>query len=402
MSIVRPFAGLRPAPQFAAEVAAPPYDVLDSEEARALAAGKKWSFLHISKPEIDMAPGADPHSDESYKVAAENMRGMLASGVLRKDSTPAYYVYRAKLDGHVQTGIAAAGSVAAYEKNIIRRHELTRPDKEDDRVRQILSVDAHTGPVFCFHKTEPTLARIIKETTAGTPAYSVAGPGGSEHSLWVIAEAKLCDEVTAAFDRLGVIYIADGPHRSAAAARVAKQKAGADDFLVVSFPEDEVKILDYNRVIRDLNGLTPDALLAKLGETFTITKQAAPAKPTERRTFGLYVAGNWYKLAFKSTPSTNLSPVERLDVSLLASTVLQPILGIGDPRTDPRIDFIGGIRGMAALEARVKSGQWACAFALFPTGIDDLRAVADANQIMPPKSTWFEPKLADGMVSLPL
>jgi uncharacterized protein (DUF1015 family) len=402
VSIVRPFAGLRPAPQFAAEVAAPPYDVLDSEEARALAAGKKWSFLHISKPEIDMAPGADPHCDEAYKVAAENMRGMLASGVVRKDSTKNYYVYRAKLDGHVQTGIAAAGSIEAYEKNIIRRHELTRPDKEDDRVRQILSVEAHTGPVFCFHQPDAALARIIKNATAGVPAYSVAGPGGSEHTLWVIDDPALCDEITAAFDRLGVIYIADGHHRSAAAARVRKQKTGADDFLVVSFPADEVKILDYNRVVRDLNGLTPEAFLAKLGETFTVTKSSTPAKPTERRTFGLYVAGAWYKLAFKQAPSASLSPVERLDVSLLTSAILSPILGVGDPRVDPRIDFVGGIRGMAALEARVKSGQWACAFALFPTGIDDLRAVADANQIMPPKSTWFEPKLADGMVSLPL
>jgi uncharacterized protein (DUF1015 family) len=410
--LVRPFAALRPAPQYAQEVAAPPYDVLDSDEARALAAGKRWSFLHISKPEIDLPPGTDSHSDQAYATAAANMRGMLASGVIRKDAAPAYYVYRVQMGDHVQTGIAAAGSVDAYEANLIRRHELTRPDKEDDRVRQILAVEAHTGPVFCFHAPSGLLASVIKRALEGPPAYAVTGAGGVVHTLWVVSDRAACEAVTNAFASQGVIYIADGHHRSAAAARTRAERRTANpahtgqelynSFLVVSFPADEVKILDYNRVVRDLNGLAPDALVKKLETDFTVAPASAAAKPDAPRRFGLYVAGKWYRLALKPERADNLSPVERLDVSLLTRHVLTPLLGIGDPRTDSRIDFIGGIRGMAELEKRVNSGGWSAAFALYPTSIEDLKAVADANQIMPPKSTWFEPKLADGLVSLPL
>ena len=410
--LVRPFAALRPAPQYAQEVAAPPYDVLDSDEARALAAGKRWSFLHISKPEIDLAPGTDPHSNEAYATAAQNMRGMLASGVIRKDAAPAYYVYRVQMGEHVQTGIAAAGSVDAYEANLIRRHELTRPDKEDDRVRQILAVEAHTGPVFCFHAPSGLIGAVINKAMESAPAYSVTGAGGVVHTLWVVSDHAACEAVTNAFASQGVIYIADGHHRSAAAARTRAERRKANpahtgqepynSFLVMSFPADEVKILDYNRVVRDLNGLSPEALLQKLETDFTVEPTATAAKPAAPRRFGLYLAGAWYSLGLKDGRDANLSPVDRLDVSLLTRHVLTPLLGIGDPRTDARIDFVGGIRGMAELEKRVNSGAWAAAFALYPTSIEDLKAVADANQIMPPKSTWFEPKLADGLVSLPL
>ena len=410
--IVRPFAGLRPAPEFAAEIAAPPYDVLDSDEARALAAGKKWSFLHISKPEIDLAPGIDVHAPEVYAKAAENMKAFIAAGVVRRDTKPAYYVYRVQMGDHVQTGIVAAGSVDAYEANLIRRHEHTRPDKEDDRVAQILAVEGHTGPVFCFHAPHADLTRLVAAATAKAPAYAVAGPGGTQHTLWVIDDAADCATIGAAFQSHGVIYIADGHHRSAAAARVRAQLRKQNpnhrgdelynSFLIVSFPADQVRIFDYNRVVRDLNGMTPDQFLKKLDSEFTVTPASAAAKPTKAQTFGMYLAGTWYSLAFKQTPSADLSPVARLDVSLLQDHVLGPLLAIGDPRVDPRIDFVGGIRGMAELQKRVDSGRGAVAFALFATSIADLRAVADAEAVMPPKSTWFEPKLADGMVSLPL
>jgi uncharacterized protein (DUF1015 family) len=410
--LVRPFVGLRPVPQHAAEVAAPPYDVLDSDEARALAAGKKWSFLHISKPEIDLAPGIDVHAREVYAKAAENMKAFIAAGVVRRDDKPAYYVYRVQMGDHVQTGLVAAGSVDAYEANLIRRHEHTRPDKEDDRVAQILAVEGHTGPVFCFHAPHADLTRIVAAATATAPAYAVTGPGGTQHSLWVIDDAADCASIGAAFQADGVIYIADGHHRSAAAARVRAQLRKQNpnhtgdelynSFLIVSFPADQVRIYDYNRVVKDLNGLTPEAFLKTLESLFTITPAASAAKPTQAQTFGLYLAGKWYSLAFKQPQGAGLTPVQRLDVSLLQDHVLGPMLGIGDPRTDPRIDFVGGIRGMAELEKRVDSGRGAVAFALFATSIADLRAVADVEAVMPPKSTWFEPKLADGMVSLPL
>jgi len=410
--IVRPFAGLRPDPKLAAEVAAPPYDVLDSDEARTLADGKKWSFLHISKPEIDLAPGIDVHAPEVYAKAAENMQAFLAAGTIRRDAKPAYYIYRVQMGDHVQTGIVAAGSVDAYEANLIRRHEHTRPDKEDDRVAQILAVDGHTGPVFCFHEPHADIKRIIDAKTKEAPAYAVAGPGGTQHALWVVDDVKECGVIGAAFEQLGVIYIADGHHRSAAAARVRKAQKEANkahrgdefynSFLIVSFPGDEVRIYDYNRAVKDLNGMGAEDFLKKLEDTFTITKATGAAKPTSAQTFGMYLGGQWYSLAFKQPQGAGLTPVQKLDVSLLQDHVLAPMLGIGDPRTDPRIDFIGGIRGMAELEKRVDSGKWAVAFALFATSIADLRAVADVEAVMPPKSTWFEPKLADGMVSLPL
>ena len=410
--LVRPFTGLRPTPQHAAEVAAPPYDVLDSDEARALALGKRWSFLHISKPEIDLPPGTDSHSPDVYAMAGTNMRAIIAADVIRRDEIPAYYIYRVQMGDHVQTGIVASGSVDAYEANMIRRHEHTRPDKEDDRVAQILAVEAHTGPVFCFHAPHPALARVTAAATKTVPTYSVTGPGGTVHSLWVVTDPTDIYAIGEGFAEQGVIYIADGHHRSAAAARVRAELRKANPnhtgvehynyFLIVSFPGDEVRIYDYNRVVRDLNGMTAEQFLARLARDFTVTPANAAAKPATARTFGMYLAGKWYALAFKQQPAADLSAVERLDVSLLSTRLLEPMLAIGDPRIDPRIDFIGGIRGMAELEKRVDSGQWAVAFALYPTSIADLKAVADAEAVMPPKSTWFEPKLADGMVSLPL
>ena len=411
-SLVRPFAGLRPTPERAAEVIAPPYDVLDSEEARRRAEGKPWSFLHVSKPEIDLPPGTDVHAPEVYAKGAENLARMVEEGVLKRDPAPCYYVYRLQMGGHVQTGVVLGASVAAYDVNRIRKHEFTRPDKEDDRVRQIEAVNAQTGPVLLAHPPSPAVDAVVKAVTAEAPAYDVTADDGIRHALWAIADAARITAITQAFDAMPALYIADGHHRSASASRVAAKlraahpEAGPDapweSFLTVSFPKDEMMILDYNRVVRDLNGLTAEAFLARVGEAFSVEPAASAVRPTARREVGLYLKGQWYRLRAKTEPSADLPPTERLDVALLARLVLDPILGIADPRRDKRIDFVGGMRGLEELERRVDSGEMAVAFALFPTSMDELMEVAEAGQVMPPKSTWFEPKLADGMVSLVL
>ncbi len=410
--LVYPFAALRPVPDLAQEVVAPPYDVVNTEEARALAEDKPWSFLHISKPEIDLPSGTDVHSDEVYAKAQENINHMIDQGILKRDVEDYYYIYRVQMGEHVQTGIVGAGSVAAYDANLIRRHEFTRPDKETDRVRQIDAVNAQTGPVFTTHKPDDLLDEVIQRTVKGAADYHVIGEGNVEHTLWVVTEPADIDKITNGFDRLGVIYIADGHHRSAAASRVAAARNAVlnnpsglephNTFLIVSFPEAEVKIYDYNRVVKDLNGFSEIEFLEKIGVAFDVVARSEAAKPTQRNTFGMYLSGKWYALTLKEPVPSGGSPVDQLDISLLTSRLLTPVLAIGDPRVDPRIDFIGGIRGMAELEKRVNSGDWAVAFALFATSMADLMSVADAEEVMPPKSTWFEPKLADGMVSLVL
>ena len=410
--LVQPFAALRPSPNYASDVVAPPYDVLNTEEARALAEGKPWSFLHISKPEIDLPAGKSPYDEAVYSKGAENINRMIEAGVLVRDPVPAYYVYRVQMGEHIQTGIVGAGSVQAYEKNLIRRHELTRPDKETDRFKQILAVNAQTGPVFTTHQPDPDLSGVTKEVMLGTPEYSVIGEGGVRHTLWMVSDVARMARITAGFDRLGVIYIADGHHRSAAASRVAAERHAKNpdhtgdepynSFLIVSFPKPEVQVLDYNRVVKDLNGLSVADLILRLGGSFAVEKSADPVKPDAVRTFGMYVQGQWYSLIYTGGLPDPANPTADLDVSVLTTAVLSPILGIEDPRTESRIDFVGGIRGMAELEKRVNSGDWAVAFSLYPTSVDQLIAVADAEEIMPPKTTWFEPKLADGMVSLML
>lgn len=408
--LLRPFPGLRPAPDLAAEVAAPPYDVLSSDEAAVMAAGKPLSFLHISKPEIDLPAGTDVYSATVYAKGAETLRRMVAEGVLRRDPKPCFYVYRLKMGEHVQTGIVGGGSVAAYEANRIRRHEFTRPDKEDDRVRQIDTCDAQTGPVLLAHRDTPALAAAIDATAATAPAYEVTAADGIVHTLWVMDDDARQAAVVAAFDAMPAIYIADGHHRSAAASRVAAMRRadGArgeeayESFLVVSFPIDQMKIFDYNRVVKDLNGMSREAFLAALGSDFTVEPVATQARPAAPRRFGMYLAGQWYTLGLRKPLPPESDPVARLDVSLLSDRLLTPVLGIADLRKDKRIDFVGGKRGLGELEKRVDSGEMAVAFALFATRMEDLVAVADAGEVMPPKSTWFEPKLADGLVSYPL
>jgi uncharacterized protein (DUF1015 family) len=330
--------------------------------------------------------------------------------VIRRDPVPCFYVYRIEMDDHVQTGIVGGGSVAAYEVNRIRRHEHTRPDKEDDRVRQIDACNAQTGPALVGHRNSARLAAVIAATTGSPPACRIKAIDGNTHTIWVVDDREALGAIIREFDAMPALYIADGHHRSAAAARVARlrrQAGGASDgalasFLVVSFPIEEMKIFDYNRVVRDLNGMSPCEFLRELDDEFFVERVAQRTKPREPATFGLYLAGTWYELRPKRRLPTAEDPVARLDVSLLTDRLLAPLLDINDLRTDKRIDFVGGKRGLEELEKRVDSGEMSAAFALFPTRMEDLMAVADKGEVMPPKSTWFEPKLADGLVSYPL
>jgi uncharacterized protein (DUF1015 family) len=401
--LIRPFRALRPAPGRAAEVLAPPYDVLSSAEARERAKNKPWSFLHISKPEIDLDAGIDPYDRAVYAKAAENLDRMISSGILTRDDKPCYYVYRLTWRDRQQTGLAAAASVADYAGNRIRKHELTTPVKEDDRVRQIEAVNAQTGPVMIAYPAAPEIDAMLARATTRDAAVDVTADDGVRHQLWVIEDDEAIGTLTRAFDALPAVYIADGHHRSAAAARVAEARGtrvGSHRyFLAVLFPDHQMTILDYNRVIRDLNGRTPEELLAALRERFTVETRAAPVRPTAAGEFGMFLSGRWYLLKLNADRIPAGDPIGRLPITLLARNVIEPLFGITDPRTDKRIDFIGGGRGLAELERRVSSGEMAVAFALYPTQMDDLMAVADAGGIMPPKSTWFEPKLADGMVN---
>lgn len=408
MHLIQPFTGLRPRPERAAEVIAPPYDVLDTAEARARAAGKPWSFLHISKPEIDLPPDTDPHAPAVYAKGAQNLAGMLAAGILTRDAQPCYYVYRLTMGGHVQTGVAAAASIAAYDANRIRRHELTRPEKENDRVHQIDALNAQTGPVLMAYPDAPRVDELLAEAAAGSPDVDVTADDGIVHRLWVVRDARTVATLTAAFDAMSALYIADGHHRSAAASRVAAARRAANPrhtgeesyerFLSVIFPAHGLRILDYNRVVADLGGLALPDFLSRVGERFAVASSSTAVRPERSGEFGLYVDRRWYRLTIH--PERLPAGAEaRLDVSLLSDHLLAPVLGIHDLRRDKRIDFIGGMRGLGELERRVDTGGMAAAFALFPTRMGDLMAVADAGGVMPPKSTWFEPKLADGMVS---
>ncbi|HWP24741.1 MAG TPA: DUF1015 family protein [Xanthobacteraceae bacterium] len=428
MSLIRPFRGLRPAPGRAAEVLAPPYDVLSSQEARLRAKGRPYSFLHVSKAEIDLDPAVDPHDDAVYAKAAENFRRMRAEGVLTRDDKPAYYIYRLTAHGRSQTGLAAVASVAAYERGRIRKHELTTTAKEDDRVRQIEAVNAQTGPVLLAYPSAPALDDMLARAAAVSPDVDVVADDGVRHQLWIVDEPSAIDAFTHTADTLPALYICDGHHRSAAAARVAQARnettspelssfegslrrppqeertdatleQSHDYFLAVLFPHHQLTILDYNRVVRDLNGRTPEALLAALRDAFAVEPFDRPVRPAAANEFGLYLAARWHRLTLRPEFVPQNDPIGRLPITLLAHHILEPWFAIKDQRNDKRIDFIGGGRGLEELTRRVDSGEAAAAFSLYPTQMTDLMAVADRGGIMPPKSTWFEPKLADGLLS---
>ncbi|MBF0154880.1 MAG: DUF1015 domain-containing protein [Magnetococcales bacterium] len=408
MSLIRPFPGWRPRPDLVRAVAAPPYDVLNRNEAATMALGNPHSFLHVSKAEIDLDPAISPHDEQVYQTARRHFRTMQQSGVLVQDESPCLYVYRLTHAGHQQTGLVAAISVDAYLNDRVKKHEHTRPDKEDDRTRIADVLDANSGPVFLTYRHDESIQQVLEQIVGHQPACDFVATDGVRHTFWVVSEASFIDRLVTLFDTLSALYIADGHHRAAAASRVCRARRdqrGAmvgetpvDRFLGVMFPDDQVRILEYNRVVRDLRGATPQEFLARVAERFDVQPEDQPVKPDKPRCFGMFLAGTWYRLTSRPDVSIGHDPVERLDVSLLQDHLLQPILGIVNPRLDGRIDFVGGVRGLAGLVERVRSGEMAVAFSLYPTALADLMTVADAGRVMPPKSTWFEPKLRDGMV----
>jgi uncharacterized protein (DUF1015 family) len=411
MARIQPFRGWRPRPDVCAQVASPPYDVLSSAEAREMAAGNPLSFLHVVKPEIDLDPGTDVYAPEVYETGAKNLRRLVDDGVLVQEARPSLYLYRQRMGEHVQTGLVAGASVDEYEADLIKKHEHTRPVKEDDRTRHIDALNANTGPVFLTYKARAEVDELVARLTEAEPAYDFVAPDGIQHVLWVVSEPADRDALVEAFAEVPELYVADGHHRSAAGTRIRAMRREANPdhtggeaynyFLSVIFPDNQMKILDYNRVVRDLNGLDNEAVLARVEEHFEVTPSET-GKPDGPRTFGMYLDGRWYRLDARPESVPEDDPVNRLDVAVLQNNLLAPILGIGDPRSDERIDFVGGIRGLGELEKRVGSGECAVAFALYPTSIGQLFAVADAGLVMPPKSTWFEPKLRSGLIVRPL
>ena len=406
MSQLHPFRAYRPRPDLAAQVAAVPYDVVNTEEARALAKGNPHSFLHVGRPEIDLPDGTDIHADEVYAKGVANLKKLIEDGTLLHEDAPCLYVYQQRMGDHVQAGLVGLCSVQEYETGAIKRHEFTRQDKEDDRTRHVTEQAANAEPVFLAYRAVPYIDHIVDDVRKGQPTYDVTTPDGIGHTVWIIREETRIRELVNLFNGVPALYIADGHHRTAAAIRYgqacrkAAQNPSGDEpfesFMAVVFPHDQLKIMDYNRVVKDLNGLSPDAFLAKVKEKFdvAITTQRGPQAPT---TFSMYLGGAWHELKAKPGSFPSSDPVRGLDVSILQENLLAPILAIQDPRTDTRIDFVGGIRGMDELERRVKEG-YAVAFALYPTSLTQLMNVADAGEVMPPKSTWFEPKLRSGLL----
>lgn len=408
MAFIKPFKGVRPKKELAEKVAALPYDVMNTEEAAQMAAGNPVSFLHISRPEIDLPQGTDIHSDPVYVKGRENLESFLSQGVLVQDETERYYVYRQKMGGITQTGLVVCAGVDDYQSGAIKKHELTRADKEEDRVRHIDALDANDEPVFYTYRNEPAITQAIdKVTTGDAPLYNFTTDDGVSHALWTIADPALISTLTEAFAAIPTLYVADGHHRSAAASRVRDlrkaanpQHAGDEEynyFLTVIFPDNEMTIMPYNRVVKDLHGRSVAEFMARVAERFDVTPVPAAVQPGERHHFGMYLAGKWYRIVPKEGSFPEGDPVGALDVSILQDNLLSPVLGIRNPRTDQRIHFVGGIRGVQELERVVNSGEYQVAFSLFPTSIQELMSLADEDKIMPPKSTWFEPKLRSGL-----
>lgn len=406
MATIRPFAGIRPAPAYAKEVAALPYDVMNSQEAREMVKGKPYSFLHIDRAEIDLPPETDPYSPAVYAKAKETLEAFEKKGVFIQDETPCLYLYRLTMDGRSQTGLVVCTSIDEYQNNIIKKHEFTRADKEADRIRHVDTLNANTGPIFLAYRENAQAAEIMAAETKKFPLYDFITEDGIGHTVWRIDDNDTIQALVKSFQAVDSLYIADGHHRNASAVKVGLKRreekpdyTGEEEFnfyLSVLFPAQELHILDYNRLVKDLNGNTKEAFLTKLEEKFQITPAEKAVHPPKAHTFGLYLAGQWYLLEAKEAILSD-HPVEGLDVSILQREVLTPILAIGDPRTDKRIDFVGGIRGLGELEKRVNSGEMALAFSMFPTSMAELMATADAGLTMPPKSTWFEPKLRSGL-----
>lgn len=402
---IRTFKGLVPAPKHAAEVAAVPYDVVNREEAAALAKGKPHSLLHVDRAEIDLDPEVDPYSAEVYAKAKENFLKLQSGGVLVREAKPCMYLYRQTIAGHSQTGLVTVCHTEDYEKNVIKKHEKTRQDKEDDRTRLVDTLDANTGPIFLTYRQRPAIAALIQGVLDNEkPIYDINAPDGVRHQVWRVGVGT-CVSLTSLFEsQVPCAYVADGHHRAASAFRVSKLRREANKahngqenynwFLSVLFPGNELKILPYNRAVKDLNCLDREEFIKKVGEIFTM-KPTTVKTPTQPGQCCMYLKDQWYLLEWK--PAPNASPIDQLDVSILQDRLLKPVLGIDDPRTSKRIDFIGGIRGTAELEKLVNAKEHTVAFSMYPTTVDQLMAISDVDAIMPPKSTWFEPKLRSGL-----
>jgi uncharacterized protein (DUF1015 family) len=401
---LHPFRALRPPPAIAGEVAAVPYDVVNREEAAALAAGNPRSFLHVGRPDIDLPADTDAYDARVYAQGRAALDAFLADGTLVRDGEPALYLYRLVMDGRQQVGIVGCVHVDDYEHDLIRKHEKTRKDKEDDRTRHVLTLNAHAEPVFLAYRPVAAVDALVAEATTAAPLYDFTAPDGIRHSLWKVAPA---DALVRAFAAVPLSYVADGHHRSASAWRAGKERGAANPrhtgdeeynwFLAVLFPSDQLHILPYNRLVKDLHGLTPEQFRAKLAGLGRVERTTDPVPPVAG-SLCVYLPGGWWRVTIDPAAIDRRDPIGSLDVSLLQERVLTPLLGVGDPRTDKRIDFVGGIRGTGDLERRVDSGEMAVGFSLHPTTMDQLLAVSDAGAIMPPKSTWFEPKLRSGLL----
>ncbi len=408
MAVIHPFRALRPPAEKVEQVASVPYDVVNTEEARAIAADNPLSYLHVTRPEIDMPEGANIYADETYAKAAANFRTLVETCPLQTDDEPGLYLYRLVMGEHTQVGICACFSVDEYDEGTIRKHEKTRPDKENDRTRHILEVGAQTGVVFLTYRADRRIDALVAGETSNAPLYDFTAEDGIRHTVWRVATSE---QLVRCFEEVPMLYIADGHHRAASASRaratLKEQNANQtgdeeyNRFIAVAFPSDQMQILPYNRVVKDLHGMTKEEFLTKVGERFSITDNANARGPGHSGHWHMYLDGSWYGLKLKdaSDAANNADPVAALDVSVLQDNLLDPILGIKDVRTDKRIDFVGGIRGTGELEKLVDGKQAAVAFALYATSIEDLLRVSDANGIMPPKSTWFEPKLRDGILT---
>ncbi len=410
MAIVRAFKAVRPATDLASSVAALPYDVMNSEEARQMVVGNPHSFLHVDKAEIDLDPAIDLYDTCVYEKARDNLNEMIQKGVFLQDDKPCLYLYKQVMNGRAQIGIVGCTAVDDYLENRIKKHELTRADKEQDRINHVDFCDANTGPIFLTYRAKASIDQMVAEVMAAkAPVYDFVSEDGITHTVWVIDNEALCDKICNEFAGIDSLYIADGHHRSASAVRVGQKRrqtnpdySGNEEFnffLSVIFPDNHLYIMDYNRIVKDLNGNTVEQFLDKVSEKFTVTPYEGEGvlKPSKKHTYGMYLDGKWMLLEAKEGSFDKENPVSRLDVSILQENLLHPILGIGDPRTDKRIDFVGGIRGLQTLADRVDSGAMAVAFSMYPTTMDDLMDIADAGAIMPPKSTWFEPKLRSGL-----
>lgn len=409
MAKVKPFKGVRPPRELVEQVASRPYDVLNSEEARAEAAGNPMSLYHIIKPEIDFEPGMDEHDARVYDKAVENFRMFQEKGWLRQDEKENYYIYAQTMDGRTQYGFVVAAWVPDYMEGRIKKHELTRRDKEEDRMKHVRCNNANVEPVFFAFPDNEALEQIIRDVTAGEPEYDFTAPDGFGHTLWVISDSGMIEKVTEEFGKIPNMYIADGHHRSAAAALVGAEKAknnpnhtGDEEynyFMAVAFPASHLRVIDYNRVVRDLNGMTPAEFLKRLEENFIVEEKGAETyHPTGLHNFALYLDGKWYSLTAKPGTYNDDDPIGVLDVTVSSDLILRDLLGITDLRSDKRIDFVGGIRGLEELKRRVDSGEMAMALALYPVTMKQIMDIADTGNIMPPKTTWFEPKLRSGLI----